>query len=336
MLERKYYENDNGFYSQKISISCFEAAIYESLRDYDVDSFLFFCNDINLEFVDKREKRIINVHDLHYNDEMFKYHCMTKEAAEAEQCIEEILKTGKIVVFRTAMDFLHTFVWYHPKEPYTRIYHRSIIIGCDENDFFYVDTPPTRNPHFFRAHPNNQAVGCIERKELLQAFELFCEVGYIEINESYIHAIADVEQISEGIIRNFYHINNQDSSSYIGKQALERFCITLKEEKKFNLDEFVFERLASRNIIFKKNLCTYTDIMQKTKGKQIIFALDVLANRWRIIRNLIIRDEISPKGDHNVQIAKIIEKDIIPFSEQLICDLDVSKIRDVTNSKLVQ
>lgn len=85
LLARNYYEYDNAFYTKKANISCWEQMLYQSLRDYDVDYFLIFCNDINVKLWKIGEKWNVYQNDLGYNEELSSFVVATTLASEAEK-----------------------------------------------------------------------------------------------------------------------------------------------------------------------------------------------------------------------------------------------------------
>lgn len=96
-----------------------------------------------------------------------------KKGIDAEETIKTIIDKGNLVVYRTAMNSLRMFTWYHPDAPYTKIYHSSIILGYDENVYFYIELPQVRNVEYFRENPTNLADGYLKRKYYYKHFRFF-------------------------------------------------------------------------------------------------------------------------------------------------------------------
>lgn len=214
LLSRNYFEYDKMFYSQNVRLSCWEQMKYQGLRDYDIDFFLTFCNDINsILFIDDNKEWAIWPNDLNYNEKLCTYINVSNDVETAEKSIKEILDSGKAVVFQTAMDYLHTCAWFHENEPYTRFVHYAIIIGYVEDNFFYVDGPTMRNTKCFRPHHQNPAVGYIDRNELLISFKYHCKIGYFHINRRELSTIAGIRQI----------LNN--SHKFLPRQYRRRGCL---------------------------------------------------------------------------------------------------------------
>lgn len=321
LVNLNYYEYDNAFYSHGLNMSCFEQAKYQSLRKYNIDFFLFFCDDINIRFSEEGKNIFLKVNKLNYNKAICEYRCVTKNNEEAERHITNILKKKTPVVFRTALDSLRTYSWYHTELPYTRTRHYSLIVGEDENNFFYVDIPPIRNQLYFRPHPMNKAVGCIERKELLAAFAYSCEIGYMDVDGEHIQNVANIDKILKGIVQNYYSSNTIKNENSIGKCALYKLVEWLKnfpDDKNEFLDEFVFEVLASRHAILKRNLCAYEEGLGKSELIRVVDLLDELTCQWRVIRNIILKNNINSQYDMCKKIAKVIEQEILPATEELM------------------
>jgi len=316
-LKRQYYENDNTFYTHKASISCWEQMEYQSLRDFDIDYFLVFCDDINIKY--KKEECYVSTHDLNLNSEIFVYHCLTQNAKEAEKVIDEILQMGKIVIFRTASDFLRTSCWYHENEPYTHILHNAIIIGENNDFYFYVDSPPMRNKQYFISHPDNPVVGCIMRKELLESFSYACEIGYIEINEQKLGNIADIGTILKNIKKYFYYKSNDNV--LVGKEALVNFMEYLGggyNAEEVLSDPFPFNLIAARHK--KLDICIdkYVSFFSDYKYIKLKKYLRQLIENWNIFEVLAIKYGISEKIICERKMSNLLKTKIIPLTEELI------------------
>ena len=72
-LIRSYYEYDNTFYKYGANISCWEQMKYQSIRNYNMDYFLVFCDDINIKFWTDGRNNFISTNDLGYKDKLFTY-----------------------------------------------------------------------------------------------------------------------------------------------------------------------------------------------------------------------------------------------------------------------
>lgn len=318
-LIRNYYEYDNAFYKYGANVSCWEQMKYQSIRNYNMDYFLVFCDDINIKFWTDGRSNFISTNDLGYNDKLFTYHCITEKAEEAEKSIKKILNLEKIVVFRTAMDYLHTSCWYHANEPYVRFKHNSIIIGENEDFYFYVDSPPMRNKQYFVPYHNNPAVGCIPRAELLESFKYKCQIGYIDINEEYLNCIADVNQILNGIKFNFFTSANKDI--LVGRIAMQSIVKSLKNNNGVETllaDSFIFELISSRHKKLKINMECYKELIKVENYAYCIKILNILIDKWTIIENLVIKYGIAHQENTILSIINLLEQNIIPLTEEFV------------------
>lgn len=319
-LGRSYYESDPSFYTNGIIISCLDLIRREALREYNVDEYLVFCEDINVIFSSQPDDIYFTMNHLDYKSEVCRYYNVTNNSGEAVNCIQQLLDDGKLVVFQTAMDYLKPNVWYHPNPPYIKTQHWSTLLGYDQQHYFLLEEPRVRSSQHFKAHPSNPSVGLLDKEELHQAFEIYCNVGYMKVNLEYIPTI---NQILTEIVQNFYCVNNQEHSVYIGRQALEILVDMLNN----NLDVSVFDIfglrvLASRYDILKINLLQCNSF---TKEKDIsVELLTKLANNWKMIENMRIKHEMSAQDNIGKRIANIIERDILPMTEKLIQCLEMN------------
>ena len=317
LLKQNYYENDNSFYANGITLTCVDLARRESIRKYNVDENLVFCEDINIVFSTQPENIYFRKHNLNYNRKACEYCCVTKEAEFAEYSIKQILKNENIVVFRTATDYLKAFSWYRTEEPYIQTSHWAIIIGYDQQDYFFVDVPGMRNTKYFRPHPQNPSVGCIDKKDLQRAFQICCEVGYMNVNPD---RIVGLEKILTGIVQSFYCTNTENNAIYVGKQALEALAAMLKKNLSISVfDWFDLEVLASRYDILKTNLHRYPLLKEQ---EQSIFLLEELAGKWRVFKNVMVKHAYSPQSNTGEKLANVIEAEILPMAEELVHNLE--------------
>lgn len=318
-LTRGYYETDNTFFKQHTPISCREQMAYQSLRDYSVDYFLIFCDDINIAFCNISNQAYVKPHDLGYNYELFTNHIMTTQANHADICISHILGKERFAIFQTAMDALHTSCWYHDTEPYTHISHNAMIIGENTQYYFYVDSPPMRNPKYFIPHPDNPSVGCIPRQELLDSFRHHCCISYIDINTQTLQHLPTLIQILKGIKASYYTPNTDNTT--IGKSALENFAIALHNHsclKQILSDSFKFDLIASRHIRLKQNMERHMTHLPLHVHQECIDILDILHNRWRLVTHLSIKYMLTFQVSIAERISHIVKTDILPLTERFI------------------
>lgn len=322
LIFRKYYEYDDAFYKNRMNISCWEQMQYQSIRGYAVDYFLVFCDDINIKLSVDSDKKQAYVYPnaLGLNDRIFTYINCTENPVEAEKSIEDILNRGKVVIFQTAMECLRTCAEFHEKGPYGYSDHNAIIVGCDKENFFYVDSPPMRNEKYFVAHRDNAAVGCISRRELLNSFQYHCSIGYIDINEDEIYKVANINQIITGIKNNFY-MYGEKGKEIVGKDALTRMICLLKSECRIAEifdDPFSFDLIASRHEKLKINIITYEHLLEEKSSKETLPILDNLIKSWRTIEKLAIKFSVVKDIKIQWRIANILEHEIIRLEERLI------------------
>lgn len=325
LLEQKYYEYDNAFYKRNANISCSEQMKYQAIRKYNIDYFLLFCDDINVKFFYKNFARIaVKTNHFEYNNKLFTYINVTTDALKAEKSIEEILKEGNVVIFKTAMDYLHTCIWYHEDEPFTRFFHNAIIIGCDNDNFFYVDAPPMRNSQYFKPHPKNAAVGYINRSELIESFRYHCEIGYLKINVDELKHIANIRQILMGIKDNFYTCVMEEAYVLGEKAIIELSCLLNQDfiVKNLFVDFFPFDLIAARHKILKICLWNYKDELDNKVMDKLYPIISELMNKWYIIKNMVIK--MGQKCDINIQrrIGEILAVNILPMTQRFVENLE--------------
>lgn len=324
LIKRKYFEKDNAFYKNVMNIDCFDQMCYQSLRGYDVDYFLIFCNDINLKFYKEDGKNpSINLNKFGFNNNLFEYKNEKVNWRFAENKINQILNSNHIVIFRTVTDYLKTYSWYRMEGPYTNFYHYSLLLGSDSTYYFYVDSPTTRNKKYFIPHPENPSVGCIYREELLEAFKIYCEIGYINIQSKYFNQIANIRIILDSIRNNFW---GGDYSNCIGKIALRYLAQELRQKDgsdKIIEDTFVFDLICARHKLLKKNIIQYSRNIEKCNIKYMINILDILIKKWYLIKCYAIKYSVCSDKTLKFKMADLIEYSIIDFTQKFVEIIDI-------------
>lgn len=324
-LKRQYYEDDlEGFYYNKINIDCWEQMIYQTLRNYRLDYKLFFCQDINPFFWETETEFDVYPNILTYNDHIYTWNLCTTDYSMASNCIEKIINDGNIVIFSTMFDRLKSYIWYHETGEYTRCSHFSIIIGYDKDYFYYVDSPPMRNKLYFHAHPENNTVGLIPREELIDAFRLYCMVGFISVDTKRINSLASTNQILHGICQKYFQKNScelrnmEGIKGYVGELAFQKLILALRNNKKsiyFLEDPFVSSLFGFRVKNLKYNLELHNK--NSTLLQDILHQLDSLIHAWQKVHMFILKYSLT----HNINIYQIIISElenVLQTQKQLI------------------
>lgn len=329
-MQRDYFENDvYGFYSNNMNIDCCEQMEYQSLRNYNTDYYLVFCNDTNITYCEKNSNIDIIPNDLKINDNLFDFNVITESYEEVDYSIQEIIKNNKIVIFQTVFDKLKTYVWYHENGEYTKKNHNAIIIGYDNDYYFYVDSPPTRNKNYFESNLYNSSVGKIKKEELILAMKIHCKIGYINIFEEKLLEITSVDRILKKIIESYLGIpNTKQISKYYtvltGRVALEKLIQSLQNRdssQRFFADPFDSELICSRHKILEICLKNYKYMFCNEYLQDVLDVLGELINYWKIVNHLIIKQSIKPYSRFNNTIIKYI-KIILIYEDKFIeyCD----------------
>lgn len=295
-LLRPYFKNDKtGFYKNGINMRCLEQIRYQSIRDYDVDYHLVFCDDVNMIYSINESMIGVFPNDINLNQDLFEHHLVTTDAKQAKFKIKEMLDMGKIVLFQTATNYLKTYKWYNSEDDYMARKHKAILIGYDDQFYYYVDSPETRNMTYFNPHPQNEQVGRICKKEFLEAMRLKCKISYIKINENKLSSIAPIEDIIQEIIKNY-----QDQSlkvegemhTYIGRIALVKVIDALEQNKTtFELLNipFISELFISRHKRLEENIIKYDQSFCQNDVESVVIILNVIIRKWEVIKNLGIK-----------------------------------------------
>lgn len=307
-LERNYYENDmEGFYSRNMNLSCPEQMVYQSLRNYNIDFDLFFCDDINITITERTDIKYYRVYtnNLNLYHDWFYRKIVTEDYKYANAAITYILNMEKVVIFQAPTSMIKSFAWYNGGNPPAYAKHNSVIVGEDDKNYFYLDSPPTRNKQFFVHHPQNSAIGIIKKDELFEAFKVKCNISYIDIRENKIKKeLYGIACILINILKNY-----RNSHIICGREALINLRKILENGYNCNFyDPFVSNLIGAR---YKKlKFCGLRDGVFFQQSN-IIKIIDELIEMWGLIENLMIKYKFTKSKIDIFKICATIEKIII-------------------------
>ena len=281
-LQRIYFSEDKGEPDLYFLVDCYEKVLYITLQEYMKDCGLVFCNDINLEvgidtigFYPK---------DLGLKDKIFEVTRYYPSKEDAMYQLEHFIDSGIIVAVCTMFDKLPSCAWYQQEDKVgISNTHFITVIGYDEEFFYFVDDPSMLNVNAKRL-TGNSTVTVLEKKYFREAFEEYCEILTVKINEEKLGEDDDFIVIKDKIIQNYYNekIEEIEGKKVVsGRRALVEFIRLLDKEEVLDaiVSNFYWIYLmAKRRVLLK--MC-----LEKKHGMfedvdKACFLLDVCNEEW--------------------------------------------------------
>lgn len=322
-LDRYYHVNSIGQEDFMCSsLNCWEQFLYFTLRE-KTDKYKFaFCDDINISFL--VEEKNIGLYSLRMYENLFsitKYDMPSKP----NEIINKILQENKIAVVKTYFNLLEPYCWYNGNIEETYIQHNLGIIGQDEDDYFFIDSPLVFRKNKIRLYDQEKNIYKINKEEFLKVCKKFCQIRKIDIIKDNLKEVNKLQKIIKIIIKNYY-TDIETEAGYMGRKAL----ILLKEilQKKEEGQSDFFTNHFEGHMFYSKHL-----ILRWCMEENKIYYFECIALLERLIssiRKFVVL--VAQNGDKTLFYyrQKVIElvDEWINLEDRLIFELEKISIKE--------
>lgn len=321
--KRFFLKEDNTEDVICFSLDCWEQYLYFSIKDYEIDSKIVFCNDINVYY--DRDKKEINRNTIDFNKNLFSIKtCVDNK--NFVKIIEEIISRNNIAVLKTVFNLLEPYTWSNYIKHMLYTTHNMGIIGLDDIYYYFIDSPMVINKEWPSISKENPCIFKIERYKLERVCSIYCKVSEIKVNVSYIHKIAKLKDIIQQIVVNYYDVG-ESNNRLLGGSALNEIKKDLYSgvdinQLAFFKDHFLCHLIYSR--IFLLKICIEEDntYRNKTNFCTIINLLNSLLGAWYIIKEMILKNSYVKINDFIHRIIKKMDE-IHLLENKLVSNLEV-------------
>ncbi|MCI9052118.1 MAG: hypothetical protein HFI05_09375 [Lachnospiraceae bacterium] len=276
----RYYHIDNMGKEDFMcsSLDCWEQFLYFILRE-KTDKYKFaFCDDINISFLMGEGKREVGLYSLRMYKDLFSIRKYDKPN-KPDEIINKILLENKIAVVKPYFNLLEPYCWYNGDIEKKYIQHNLGIVGQDEDDYFFIDSPSVFRKGKIRPYDQKRNIYRMNKEYFLRICREFCEIRDISVIEKNLKYINKLSQIIKIIINN-YHTETEKETRYIGRKALILLMEMLqkKEEEQcsFFIHHFEAHMVYSKHLILR--WCMEED---KEHYFESIKVLDILISNLR-------------------------------------------------------
>ena len=142
VIERNYYNDEKGEMSLLYkSLVCNEKIEYILLNDYKY-LYNYFCNDINIEFINKNGNGFISITNLEKRETFYNEKIINLSLENSIEFLEENLRKGQFIAIQTRFDMLPDYYWFY--EERGEVYssgHWFLAVGIDEQYLYYIEDP---------------------------------------------------------------------------------------------------------------------------------------------------------------------------------------------------
>ncbi len=196
-----------------------------------------------------------------------------------DEIINKILLENKIAVVKPYFNLLEPYCWYNGDIEKKYIQHNLGIVGQDEDDYFFIDSPSVFRKGKIRPYDQKRNIYRMNKEYFLRICREFCEIRDISVIEKNLKYINKLSQIIKIIINN-YHTETEKETRYIGRKALILLMEMLqkKEEEQcsFFIHHFEAHMVYSKHLILR--WCMEED---KEHYFESIKVLDILISNLR-------------------------------------------------------
>lgn len=188
---------------------------------------------------------------------------------DSEKALSEIeyyLSNGQYVLLRTITSRLPFFKRYNKnyqvkESDYIRPGHVILLLWHDQDHIYYVDSPNDLHNENFTPFPENQEVGMINKKEMMDALHLLTNIFTIDVNEKNLnefihHSHSDyVTRVIQDSVRKYRSSDVEKTTqgyTYTNKEAC-LFLTSLTQAQPILLND-EFKRIEQNKILIGLNL----------------------------------------------------------------------------------
>ena len=286
LLKRRYYRSINGKVDElALSINCYEKILYQSIIPYDIDHKFVFCDDTNL--LCSRDGFSIWRNSLNLNDKLFTTNeIITSDVKKAEKEIQNRIDTGFFIAIQTMIDLLPPYIWYKEDSIGEKSTHLTLIVGVNNENYFFTDVPQALNPKCLKLHPLNNSIFQIEKTVVHRAIEKYCRLITIDINECYLDHVYNLSTILYSYVQN-YGLNYEDA--FIGRGVL--MALIKNDDMLEHAQVNFFNDWYNVYLLMKRKEILLQCINDSMHGIEVdentLVKLALSIERWRVLTNVI-------------------------------------------------
>lgn len=338
-LSMHYYFNDNGTADEIVDSlgDCLVQSAYVILKNkYNMrnDYYKAFLNEstVKLSIYDDGSIACFETIENNFIKMLFSIN-EYEENENTVNKVSEILNSGEIPVIKTIVERLPYSSFYDEayKLDQIRTHHVFIIIGEDEDNFFFIDNPGVISFDRFKAFSANKEVGVMPKSILYNATKDVSSIFVFDFNMDTIDKYINDPLYSFINSKNNYLKEceiEENKSHFYGRQALiklkelfEMECINLDSEAPSKdrrmiiyLNWKIWNIKGRRKLLryyLKENISSIGE-----KATKMINALDNSITHWELLYRVLYRDYLKGNliaGNRYVDLIK----DIITYEDEI-------------------
>lgn len=339
-LEQSYHYDEDGEIDEFCTLlDCAEQILYFALKEYKeeykVDYKKFFCQDINLR-LEETQKISLHFNKDYGDDNPF----FIEKKIEVDQenvflKLKEEIDRGSLIVIRTMIDMLPHYEAYKPNIIGTRDGHFFLIVGYDENKFFYVDSPFMLKESCCIKLENNKAIGIVEEDVLAKAFAVLCEASTLSVQSEHLldwNMEDRIELILNRIVENYYlepQINTNNSTNrqkYIGRSALERILEYSQSEQPVEVLSLILKDFYFTHLMLAKRKILRMCLMDEKKYSQcnttekLIGYIDQSIREWDKFKLVLVKNLHVPNKNLKQIVSDKVNK-LITIEDSIVKEI---------------
>ena len=301
-LTKRYYLNSNNMMDDIVDSlgDCLVQAAYLVLKSkYGLrrDDYKAFLNETTVKLIVDSNNDLISFETVEnmFDREVFSINSNSQTNQNTVETVSSVLKTGDIPAIATIIERFPFSAFYdiNYKLNIRRTGHVFIIVGEDEENFFYVDNPSVISYKQYVAYEKNRGIGIISKKFFYEATKDYCDVLTFKFNKNVIE--------------------------YFGRNALIKLIELFETEKlRFDAlapsedrDMITYFNWKLWNIKGRRNLQRYyLEQNNNNNALKLIKSLKESIKHWDLLYKILYKDYL--------QGAVIMGKKYIPVIENVI------------------
>lgn len=330
-LTKRYYLNSNNMMDDIVDSlgDCLVQAAYLVLKSkYGLrrDDYKAFLNETTVKLIVDSNNDLISFETVEnmFDREVFSINSNSQTNQNTVETVSSVLKTGDIPAIATIIERFPFSAFYdiNYKLNIRRTGHVFIIVGEDEENFFYVDNLSVISYKQYVAYEKNRGIGIISKKFFYEATKDYCDVLTFKFNKNVIdyytkHPQEALINSKDNYFKNEVYYGN--FIEYFGRNALIKLIELFETEKlRFDAlapsedrDMITYFNWKLWNIKGRRNLQRYyLEQNNNNNALKLIKSLKESIKHWDLLYKILYKDYL--------QGAVIMGKKYIPVIENVI------------------
>lgn len=304
VIERNYYNDEKGEMSLLYkSLVCNEKIEYILLNDYKY-LYNYFCDDINIEFINKNGNGFISITNLEKRETFYNEKIINLSLENSIEFLEENLRKGQFIAIQTRFDMLPDYYWFY--EERGEVYssgHWFLAVGIDEQYLYYIEDPAVLKN--VKRLEYNEQIFMLNKKEFYKALEFKRNFKiYIRKQVDNGYKIDIIPRIKE-MVKRYYSSERKEyteGKTYFGQIAYKEIIKYFDKNDMFSdmaaATEWKIHIIGARHYILKK---CFNDLFPYRND--ILEQLDDLTMEWTILKGIIMKQSITDRAyRENIQL----------------------------------